>query len=187
MVFIILALTACGNEMKIEDFAKTEPAFVPEEYFVGPMKAWGLFQDRSGTVRRQFTVDLNGEWDGETLTLTEDFAYDDGKTETRVWELKKLGPNRYTGTADSVVGPATVVTAGNAMNLRYTFALEVGDTTYHVDFDDWMFLQPDGQRLINRASVSKFGLRVGEVTVFFDKSESALAGDQTAEVPIAAE
>ncbi|MBV6631453.1 MAG: DUF3833 domain-containing protein [Alphaproteobacteria bacterium] len=187
VVFTLLALAACGNEMKIEEFANTEPKLIPEEYFLGPMKAWGLFQDRSGAVKRQFVVDLNGEWDGETLTLTEDFAYDDGQTERRVWRLTKTGENTYTGSADSVVGPARVVVAGNAMNLAYTFALEVGGRTYHVDFDDWMFLQPDGERMINRATVTKFGLRVGEVTVFFDKSEGAIAAGQTAEVPLAAE
>ena len=37
-----------------------------------------------------------------------------------------------------------------------------------VVFDDWMFLQPDDV-LVNRATVSKFGFKVGEVTLFFTK------------------
>jgi hypothetical protein len=172
--FMVIALAGCGNAMKIEDFAQTKPTLVPEEYFAGAMKAWGLFQDRSGAVKRQFVVNIFGEWDGKQLTLTEDFTYDDGETEKRVWVLTKQADGTYTGTADNVVGPAIITTAGNAMNLRYTFDLVAGGKTYRVDFDDWMFLQPDGQRMINRATVTKFGLRVGEVTVFFDKTPGAV-------------
>ena len=149
--------------MKITDFANTGPTLRPEEYFAGSMKAWGLFQDRTGAVKRQFVVDIHGEWDGKTLILTEDFTY------------------------GGVVGQATIEVAGNAMNLRYTFDLAVGEKTYRLNFDDWMFLQPDGKRMINRAAVTKFGLRVGEVTVFFDKSEDALQAPKHIQMMQAAE
>ncbi len=187
LVFMILALGACGTTMKIEDFANKEPKLIPEEYFAGEMKAWGLFQDRSGTVKRQFVVDINASWDGDKLTLVEDFTYDDGETEQRTWVLEKQSEGRYTGTAGNVVGPAIIEVAGNAMNLRYTFDLEAGGKTYRVDFDDWMFLQPDGQRMINRATVSKFGIRVGEVTVFFDKQPDAVAAPNRVDMLQAAE
>jgi hypothetical protein len=36
-----------------------------------------------------------------------------------------------------------------------------------------MYLQPDGV-LINRATVSKFGFKVGEVTLFFSKGAKAV-------------
>ena len=186
-VFMILALGACGTAMKIQDFANTEPKLVPEEYFAGEMKAWGLSQDRPGAVKRQFVVDINASWDGSKLTLVEDFTYDDGETEQRPWVLEKQSEGRYTGTAGNVIGPAIIEVAGNAMNLRYTFDLEAGGKTYRVDFNDWMFLQPDGQRMINRATVSKFGFRVGEVTVFFDKSPDAVAAPSRVELLQAAE
>lgn len=173
--------------MKITDFANTGPTLRPEEYFAGSMKAWGLFQDRTGAVKRQFVVDIHGEWDGKTLILTEDFTYDDGETELRTWTLDKVSDNRYVGAAGGVVGQATIEVAGNAMNLRYTFDLAVGDKTYRLNFDDWMFLQPDGKRMINRAAVTKFGLRVGEVTVFFDKSEDALQAPKHIQMMQAAE
>ena len=187
LVFMILALSACGQTMKINDFASTQPTLIPEEYFAGYMKAWGLFQDRSGAVKRQFVVDINSSWDGEKLTLIEDFTYDDGETEQRTWVLNKVSENRYVGTAGNVVGQAVIETAGNAMNLRYTFDLKAGDRTYRVDFDDWMFLQPDGKRMINRATVSKFGIRVGEVTVFFDKSADAIQAPSSVQLMQAAE
>jgi len=47
-------------------------------------------------------------------------------------------------------------------------ALPVNGKTYHVQFDDWMYLH-DQQTMVNRASMSKFGFKLGEVTLFFKK------------------
>ena len=37
-----------SNSMKPTDFKNTEPTMTIEQYFNGPVKAWGLLQDRSG-------------------------------------------------------------------------------------------------------------------------------------------
>jgi hypothetical protein len=37
-----------------------------------------------------------------------------------------------------------------------------------VQFDDWMYLM-DGRVMLNRAAMSKFGFRLGEVTLAFSK------------------
>jgi hypothetical protein len=66
------------------------------------------------------------------------------------------------------VGEAVGVIAGNAFNWRYTLALPIDGRTWHVDFDDWMFLIDD-QVMLNRAVMSKFGIRLGEVTLSFTK------------------
>ena len=171
--------------MKPEDFAGREPALLIEEYFTGSTKAWGIFQDRFGRLRRQFEVEIDGTWDGETLTLVEDFLYDDGETEQRVWRINKRGAHGYEGRADGVIGIAEGRAFGNALNWRYRFALRVGESTWNVSFDDWLFLQSDGV-LINRADVAKFGIKLGEVTLVFRKM--ADVEEQTAGLPrIAAE
>ena len=157
--------------MKPEDFEGREPRLLIEDYFAGDTRAWGLFEDRFGTLRREFVVDIAGTWDGETLTLVEDFAYADGETEQRVWTIRKLDDHRYEGTADDVVGTAEGLSYGNALNWRYTLALKVGDSVWNVRFDDWMFLQRDDV-LVNRARVSKFGIEIGEVTIFFRKPDA---------------
>ena len=46
--------------------------------------------------------------------------------------------------------------------------LKIGKSTIRVDFNDWMFLQKD-KVLINIAKVSKWGLKLGEVNIFFIK------------------
>lgn len=163
--------------MKPEDFAGNEPRLVLEDYFNGRSRAWGIFQDRFGTLRRQFVVDIEGRWDGETLTLVEDFVYADGETEQRVWELTKTGPNSYEGTAAGVVGVATGQTAGNAFHWTYRFDLPVNGNTWRVSFDDWMWLQ-DENTLFNRATIRKWGFELGTVSIFFQRIDDAAESDQ---------
>jgi hypothetical protein len=154
--------------MKPEDFANGQPKLVLEDYFAGRTQAWGLFQDRFGKVRRQFTVDIDGDWNGERLVLDEHFHYSDGETDRRVWTIHKRGEGHYEGQAGDIIGSADGIAAGNALNWAYVMDLKVGDGTLRVSFDDWMFLQPGGA-MINRATVSKWGIEVGEVTLFFMK------------------
>lgn len=154
--------------MNVEDFAEANPRLILEDYFAGETHAWGLFEDRFRTVRRQFSVTIDGQWDGHVLVLDEHFSYADGETDRRVWRITRIDEHTYHGRADDVVGIAVGRTFGNALNWQYDMDLKVGDRTWRVRFDDWMFLQPGGI-LINRARVSKLGLMVGEVTLFFAK------------------
>ena len=168
ILVILLTLGACSS-MKIDDFAETGPELRPEEYFAGKTRAWGIFEDRFGNLKREFVVDIQGDWDGNTLTLTENFFYSDGETEQRIWKITRTGDGLYEGRAADVVGIAKGVAQGKALNWSYDLMLKVGDSEIKVRFDDWMFLQPGGV-MINRADVSKFGLNIGTVTLFFSKN-----------------
>jgi hypothetical protein len=150
------------------DYAQEQPVLDLARYFNGELTAYGLFTDRSGRVVRRFIVALKGRWDGSDGILEEDFTYSDGTTERRVWRLKKEPDGRYTGAAADVVGTATGQAAGNALQWRYTLRLPVGGKTYEVQFDDWMYLV-DERVMLNRAVMSKFGIRLGEVTLAFVK------------------
>ena len=154
--------------MKPEDYAGTRPALDLFEYFAGETRAWGMFQDRFGKVRRRFSVDIIGRQQGQRLILDESFLYDDGETQRRVWTIDRLDEHHYQGRADDVVGIAHGKAYGNALHWRYDLLLEVDRKQWQVHFNDWMFLQDD-RVLINRAKVSKYGLTLGEVTLFFLK------------------
>jgi hypothetical protein len=107
--------------------------------------------------------------DGKRVgVLDEDFTYSDGTKQKRIWTLTELSPGRYSGTASDVIGEAVGEMAGNALNWRYTLALPVDGTTYHVQFNDWMYLMDD-KVMLNKAAMSKFGIYLGEVTLAFYK------------------
>ena len=158
--------------MTITNVSQKKPVLILEQYFLGRTFASGIFEDRFGNVRRQFTVDIDGTWDGQTLTLTEDFLFGDGESETRVWTIKKTGPGSYIGTADDVIGAAKGSVLGNTLNWKYDMRLKIGGSRVKVHFDDWMFLQPNGV-LINKATVSKLGLDIGRVTIAFTRKADA--------------
>jgi hypothetical protein len=170
-----LVLTGCSN-MKVEHYAHTQPKLDLFDYFEGKTYAWGQFQSRSGELKRRFYVDITGTIKGNTLTLDEQFVYDDGETEQRIWVIERTAPNQYQGTAADVIGKAFGQTAGAVFNWRYTLDLPYGNSTIHVQFDDWMFLQPDGV-LLNRAMVKKWGFKVGEVTLAFSKLDHRATGE----------
>lgn len=170
-VFTLLTffLLAGCSSMKPENFAAAQPKLVLEEYFAGHTQAWGLFEDRFGNVRRQFTVDITGDWNGQRLLLDEHFAYNDGETDRRTWIITKRGDGLYEGQAGDIIGTAAGASAGNALNWAYVMDLKMGDGKLRVTFDDWMFLQPGGA-IINRSRVSKWGVDLGTVTLFFMKA-----------------
>lgn len=167
-------LTACSGTMKPEDFDGKEPRFVIENYFSGETKAWGIFEDRFGTLRREFVVDITGTWDGNKLVLDERFVYSDGEKERRVWTITKIDDHTYTGTAGDVIGTARGRSFGNTLNWNYDLNLKVGDGTWQVHFDDWMYLQPGGV-MLNKAVVTKFGVHIGTVTLAFNKPQPRTA------------
>jgi hypothetical protein len=146
-----------------------------------------MFEDRFGVIQRQFVVDLNGTWDGETLTLREDFVYDDGEEETRIWVLRKTSDTTYEGTTDNVIGVAEGTINGNAFNWKYDFNLAVGDSIWKVKFDDWMILQPDGV-LLNKATVTRWGIKLGTVFISFTKPETvqSMKSSNVSEFPVGA-
>ena len=160
-------LTGCANP-QVADYAQERPLLELDRYFTGRVLAHGVFQKRNGAVARRFTVVMDCHWEGNQGVLDEAFTYSDGTTERRIWRLTKHADGRYTGTAGDVVGEAQGQTSGNAFRWNYTLRLPVDGKEYEVQFDDWMFLVDD-RVLLNRATMSKFGVTLGEVLLSFTK------------------
>lgn len=168
---LMLGLLAGCSTAGIEEYRGTQPGFDLRQFFNGPLTAHGMFQDRSGKVLRRFTVSMQGRWQGDSGVLDEQFRYDDGETQRRVWTLKKLPDGRYSGTAADVVGEASGRTEGFALFWDYTLRLPVDGKEYEVRFDDWMY-QLDARSVLNRSVMSKFGVRLGEVTLYIRKEDA---------------
>lgn len=165
-----LGLSGCATP-GVEHYRAEQPALKLERYFNGTLDGWGMFQSRSGTVEKRFHVRIEARWAGDTGVLDESFTWSDGTTSKRIWTLKKQSDGSYLGTADDVVGAAVGVVAGNALRWRYVLALPVDGKIWHVDFDDWMYLI-DERVMLNRSVMSKWGFRLGEVTLSFLKREN---------------
>ncbi|WP_027711329.1 DUF3833 domain-containing protein [Dickeya chrysanthemi] len=168
-VAMLMLLTGCSTD--INDYRAQQPRLDIFHYFQGRTEAWGMVQDRSGKQLRRFHVVIHGEAAGDTLTLNEQFVYDDGERQQRVWHIRRIG-SRYEGTAGDIDGVAYGQAAGNAFHWQYSMNVKASGTTWLLNFDDWMFLQ-DENHLFNKTEMKKFGITAGYVTLFFSKGATS--------------
>ncbi|WP_295141868.1 DUF3833 family protein [uncultured Reyranella sp.] len=154
---LLALLGACASPPDAT-VAASAPPLVLEQFFPGRTVGQGVFTNSWTGSQRRFDVVIDGTWDGKTLTLVEDFAYADGEKDRKTWRLERTAPGTYTGAREDVVGQARAWTEGKVVRLEY--AVSLGGWT--VDFSDVLALNPDGS-LINKATVGKWGIRVGRV------------------------
>ncbi|MDE1163862.1 MAG: DUF3833 domain-containing protein [Pseudomonas sp.] len=167
LLLMCLCLASCSS-VDVQQYRTQQPTLDVRQFFTGHLEAWGIFQKRSGEVVKRFHVVMQGRSEGENLILHEDFTYSDGTRQTREWTLRPDGPNRWRGTAGDVVGEALGETAGNTLHWRYVLSLPVDGKVHDVTLDDWMY-QLDDHTMANRSYMSKFGVEVGQISLFFRK------------------
>jgi len=169
MTRILMALTfaaflsACAG-VQVTDYQDMHPAFDPEQFFEGKLTAQGVVKNRGGKVTRSFTADIIAYWNDGIGTLEEDFLFDDGEEQRRIWTLPPDGPDKYIGTAPDVVGDAEMQVAGNSMFLDYVLPIPSGDGTIDLTVEYRMYKVSDNV-LINESKMYKFGVRVGELVL----------------------
>ena len=171
-------LTACSST-SVEDYQGREPAFAPEDFFNGALTAHGVVKDFSGTAIRHFSADIVGCWSDGVGTLDEDFVFDDGEQQKRIWTLTPNGSQTYIGTAGDVVGEGLARWQGNAMFLDYTLRIELEDGPIDVKIDDRMYRVSDNV-VINESKMRKFGFGIGEILLTIIRHP-----DQVADCPSA--
>ena len=167
-ITMLMLLTGC-SAIDMKRYSSNEPRLDFFNYFSGNTRGWGIVQDRKGVLIRQFVVDIKGELnDHGQLVLEEKFEWSDGEQSSRTWVLSRQDNHNFTGTAGDVLGQAKGTFYGNVLNWQYQLNLKVDDSIWKITFDDWLF-QVSEDMLINKATMSKFGFEVGEVTIVFRK------------------
>ena len=165
-----LLLSGCATQ-NIQTYKEAKPTLDMHEFFSGQIDGYGMFQGRSGEVKRRFVVDIDATHEGDdVIVLDEKFTWADGTKSQRIWRLTQQDNGQWTGTADDVIGTAKGEVAGNAFHWQYVLDLPVDDKTYQVNFDDWMYLISDDV-MLNRAVMSKFGVELGSVTLSMQRNK----------------
>ncbi len=164
---LLMPFAIGGCATGIEAYQAETPVLELNRFFNGHLTAYGIVQDYKGKVIRRFEADILGQWQGERGVLDERFDFADGEVQHRCWQLERNG-DEYRGRADDVVGEASGRTAGNALNWQYVLQVPVDGDPVELSLNDWLYLV-DENNLINRATMSKFGLTVGEITLYIRK------------------
>lgn len=165
----LLLTTGCATRPTGSDYVNVLPAFDLFEFFDGEVTAFGIVQNRQGAVVQKFTVDIRGTVTGDQLTLDEHFTYSlgDGVRE-RVWTIARDRQGNYHGSAGDIEGMASGRDFGNAFQWEYQMDLPLGAGEVRVRFSDWIWAL-DQHHIMNRSYIQKFGLDVGEVTLFMQR------------------
>ncbi len=169
LLILCLFLASCAAP-DVEHYKGSSPEFNFKQFFNGKLKAYGVVQDFKGELTRKLVVNMDASWEGNVGVIEEDFIYDDGETQRRVWTITLNNDNTLTGTASDVLGIAKGESSGSVFHWTYSLELLVDGSQIEVNFDDWMYQVTDS-RLINRTSIDKFGIEVGEVTLVIEKVE----------------
>lgn len=157
---------SCSTNPKI--YANNSPKLDIRKYFNGNLEAYGILKDRSGKVIKTFTVKMKGSWNKNAGKLEEHFVFSDGKTDERIWTFDMEDDNNFIASAHDVVGVAKGQQYGNAVFLDYVLTIPVDGKNYDIRIKDWMYLI-DEKSLINVSTLSKFGFKVGSLSIGFKK------------------
>ena len=164
LIPLVIASLLSGCSQSVSDYRNETPTLKLNEFFQGESRAWGLLHDWQGKQSVRFTAELCGQWQNNQGDLYELFHFSDGRVEQRHWQLTQAANGSISGTAGDVVGLAEGQLAGNALYWQYTLRIPYDGDTTDVVVKDWLYLV-DEQNLINRSTLHKFGLTVGEITL----------------------
>ena len=169
---VILLTSGCATQ-NIQAYQNTTPTLDMHEFFSGQIDGWGMFQGRNGEVKKRFYVDIDATHEGDNvIVLDEKFSWADGSKSQRIWRLTEQADGSWKGVAGDVIGEATGEVTGNALHWQYVLALPVGDKTYKVNFDDWMYMV-DKDVMLNRSVMTKFGIELGSVTLSMHRNSNS--------------
>ncbi len=143
-----------------------ERQFHPEKFFSGHTRSTGIFRNTIGKPEQRFTTDCRGRTRGNTLYLDQRFRYDDGRTQERHWQIRKVDATHYIGRANDVVGDALGEVTGSSFRFLYTVALNPKNPLLNVRLDQTMTLRRDGT-VENQATIRKVGLPLSRITERF--------------------
>ncbi|GAB3283241.1 DUF3833 domain-containing protein [Parahaliea aestuarii] len=168
----LLPLVACTSA-DISHHAGRKPALQLEQFFDGSLTAHGVVKNWRGEVIRTFNADIKAYWKDGVGTLEEDFVFDDGEEQRRVWTLTPDGQDasgnqRYIGTAGDVVGDSEARVAGNALFMEYVLRIPYNDSTLDLTIDDRMYLVSPTV-IVNESTMKKFGLTVGRILLVIER------------------
>ncbi|MGY5451130.1 DUF3833 domain-containing protein [Agarivorans sp. MS3-6] len=169
---LMAGLWGCSSA-DVDSYASNQPKLVLEDFFSGSLTAHGIVKNRSGELIRYFNVTIDASWDEQGVgTLDEQFIFDDGESQQRIWTLKKQADGGYLASANDVNQPAEMHLAGNALFMDYVLTIQYRDKPLDIVVEDKMYLV-NSTTIVNESVMRKFGFEVGSVSLVINKQPSS--------------
>ena len=148
--------------------ALQRPANMMTRFFDGKREARGLIVDRFGHIRRRIHVTMEGWWNGSDFCLDEVFSYDNGDVETRQWVVSFDAEGGMRASCPDLPTPIEGRIDGDEIRMNYPYTVPLNGMAVSMRFDDRMYLL-DNDTIYQRVVMSKFGIRLAEITLVFCK------------------
>ncbi len=130
--------------------------------FRGRTVGVGVFRVPLAGVERRFRADLVGTVGRNTLTVVEDFYFDDGEVDRLTWRFTRTGATAWTGRREDTVGEASVRELRSEVRLDYLADVRSRGQVTRLGFADVIYRRRDGV-VINEAVVSAGNVPIGSV------------------------
>lgn len=145
------------------------PSNLMTEFFETPCEAEGLIIDRFGKVRTRISVTMSGRWQGEQFRLDEEFRYEDGSRETRVWLVDFKQDGSMSAMCPDLDQELSGLASDDQVNMSYKFPVPIGGTPIKLTFDDRIFRLSE-ETLLEKVRMTKLGILVAELILIFRKA-----------------
>ena len=165
LLLCFITLSSCDSQHL--QYKGNLPALQFENFFADRLCAWGTIHDTGGELTRKFVATIDASTMDGITRLEEEFLFNDGEVQQRVWLFERKGES-LTGTAGDVVGVALGQLWGDSLNLKYTLLVKTDSNEWEISMDDWLHLV-DESTLLGVTKMSKFGLSVGEIRIAIQK------------------
>jgi hypothetical protein len=130
--------------------------------FQGRSRGEGVFRAPIAGIERRFAARLDGRLRGDTLTVVEDFRYDDGQEDRLTWVFARTGEGTWDGRREDTVGIAKVTEDGREIRLAYKADFRSASGVARLGFSDVIY-RPEPGLVVNDAIVTRWGLPIGTV------------------------
>jgi hypothetical protein len=166
----LLLAGGCASPLRPASFANTSPAFDPIKFWTGRTASWGVVENRDGAPTAIITTTTVSTPEGANGMHMIQHVMTGGHDTVRDWHICRTSPGHFEATANDIVGAARGSPSGRTLHWVWTLAAKPGNCLFNVRMEQWMYLADNGT-LMNRTVITKFGVRLAEVSEQFVRQE----------------
>ena len=148
-----LALAGCGTAIVLP--AASGARLDPAAFFAGRTSGEATLEKVGGRPVR-IRVDSVGTLNAGGLILVQSIREEGKPPRTRRWAMRRVGPDRYSGTLTDADGPVSIRLRGPRAFVDYT--MKNGMTV-----EQQLALQADRRTVLNHMTIRRFGIEVAEL------------------------
>ena len=163
--FILIGLLVTCFSLPAEQL----PQFTPNAGFAGESEGNGTLKLFLGKPQSFHVVSHGAEQGDGSFRLEQRVTFEGQPPQDRVWVLITVSPDHYSATLSDASGPATGVTSGSRLSLRYR-------VKGPLVMNQILRLMPDGKTIDNVGVITLLGIPVGHLHETISRRDPSLRG-----------